>query len=294
MNGIKVHPVNGTVSALSLQTSEKPVGASLRSFFSYVSDRSEDRSLIRKNKHDYKIMAKMMIVMALPILSLIIITSVALSKAQSHNIKVKQAQEALLNSIAVANVIGAIQRERGRSAIYLSSQDDQQAYEQLKAEQIATDRIMGRLQGNLSTFTFELHIIDNILITLDNFTAVLYNHRIDLLRGEVDILETIQFFSSINEKLMEIMTANIVLPSGKDLWKTFISITSLLPASESIGIQRATGGTYYNYCNIPGKGYQWMIELQIQEEIYLETAMRFHPELEVSYVICKCSSFYEA
>ena len=69
--------------------------------------------------------------------------------------------------------------------------------------------------------------------------------------------ETLDFYTDINNAMMDEASSYIVLPEKGDIWSLVVAAGSLLRAADAIGIQRALGATFFTRCNYSSEDFVW-------------------------------------
>ena len=234
-------------------------------------------------KQNWKGLAKLLLAMGVPVVCLILVTSITLYNQQTLYDQVSETEKALSDSIVVTNFIGALQRERGASALYISA-PNAKIFERLLGFRTYTDGLLHALQSSGLKIEFPLTITDQRHIaTITNLKLLLEIHRNEVTDSRTNAVENIEIYTTIISSLIDIITSSVVLAVGEDLWKHFASITSLIAGSDSAGIQRALGSIYFSNCLIPGKGITWMLELSVQEEVHIKSAFLYLDDRKEEY-----------
>ena len=71
------------------------------------------------------------------------------------------------------------------------------------------------------------------------------------------VKENLNFYTSINNAMMDEAASYIVLPEKGDIWSLVVGAGSLLRAADAIGIQRALGSTFFTTCGFSQEDFVW-------------------------------------
>ena len=69
--------------------------------------------------------------------------------------------------------------------------------------------------------------------------------------------ENLDFYTKINNAMMDEAASYIVLPEKGDIWSLVVAAGSLLRAADAIGIQRALGSTFFTTCGYSNDDFVW-------------------------------------
>ena len=107
--------------------------------------------------------------------------------------------------------------------------------------------------------------------------------RPNVYNNEATIESTIHFYTEINMALLIWISASIDLPSKSCPWRLVAASQALLGASDSTGIQRALGSTFFTTCFYQPNTAQWFTSLEGQTSAMLRTGFNFNVESQRMY-----------
>lgn len=268
---IKVAPVNA--SSITISLGSIPNDSDV-----------EVKKIISNDVTRIKEILKMIFVIMFPIVILFIVTGVSLNYALNRKYQQDLAKLSIDRSLLISKLVGNMQKERGLSAMHLASQNTTVAMNSLivirstvdgnfkQVRQVAQDLIIHPSGLNISK-----------PLTVDGLRQLINLHRDRVNEKEVSINDNIIFYTVINEKLMRIISEDILLPEGNTIWNHFVSMTNFLHAADSLGIQRALGSTYYSSCVISNKNALWILELDAESSTYINIATIYDKDVRVMY-----------
>lgn len=251
-------------------------------------ERTESISQFFDNKHDHdqhrlKETLKMLSVMAVPVLMLISITAVTLHNAQQLNTQLHTAERTLKESLSVASLIGNLQKERGISSLFIgSSGGDDEIKRTLTTISGWTDNSLVAVLAQNREFNFGFDVM-GLFVTTHNITQILNMNRAGAWSRSITAEHNVLFYSNLNKGLINSMTGLIVLPSGDNIWKQYVAISNLLPATEAEGIIRAVGSSFFPSCQLSDNFHRWIIELIAKFDYLVDTALVFNNDLSEVY-----------
>ncbi|XP_064641051.1 uncharacterized protein LOC135495942 [Lineus longissimus] len=216
--------------------------------------------------------AKMLMVILLPIVALIVIAAVSLANAVNVNTSSLEALAEISTDMKLFDIVLSLQVERGLTAMYLSSNaSNKQNLKDLQEQQAAVDKLLDGIE-----YLPSISIRDKNLTTKSEIWRNLKEQRREyVVNCCKSFVDGIQFYSEITLQFQNAVTEQIVLPFDGNLWKDIVAQNSLLRATDSVGIQRALGTTYFNLCGFSRENYAWFITLQAEEEVFLSTALTY-------------------
>ena len=114
--------------------------------------------------------------------------------------------------------------------------------------------------------------------TKESFAYYVSTYRVKVLVDDVSLEENIAFYTDIDIAFLDLVASEISVPLHDRL---LIALDALLRASDSVGIQRALGSSYWTPCEFPRSKPQWFPDLVSESNTYLDQVFRFHePSLQ--------------
>ena len=224
------------------------------------------------NQNKWKQMGKMLAVMLVPVSTLIIVSLIALVQAIDVQRDTQEASIAIEEYLAIDNVVTRLQIERGKTTSYLSSNgSNKQAFTELEELRAITDEKIDKVHR----WPAESGII---WPTFDDFVKNLTDFRNMVWPVLVNSDDAIYFYSYMNGELMNAAISGLKLPEKGEMWTLIVATSTLLRASEVVGIQRALCAPYFTVCYFTPSNARYLTHLLAQEESMLEMGFAFYPK----------------
>ena len=176
----------------------------------------------------------------------------------------------------VADVVSKTQIERGRTALYLSSNfSNEDALKQLKQDRKETDQKLRELSW-WPTITVWFPYT-HALTTKRQFSEYLYRFRVDVLAGKITFRENIDTLTEVNKELFDNSLSSVKIPCSQAASDLLFAFNVLLRATENTGILRAVGSTFFTPCYLSKDDRNWVIRLETMKETFLDIASQYFP-----------------
>ena len=181
-------------------------------------------------------------------------------------------------SIQLSNLVHELQKERGMSSGYLSS-NGKKFKEQLKMQRILTDKRIKIYYDTLSQNNSSLPLeVKKSLLNTNNYIS-----EIKVLRRQIDNFaispkKAIRVFSSINDNLLAPMVTISQTYKLADISQSMIAYTNFLYYKEQVGIERAVGTNLILSHNISKSDIYDFNALITKQEIYYKIFLQYASE----------------
>jgi len=227
-------------------------------------------------------LAKMLAVVAIPVIALLAVCSLQLSSAIDGFNVAYAATGAFQEFLRLDKLVTGVQLERGMSAAWVSSRgrnvDVRRALMSLWAHNDDA------LQSLTRWPTSGLHVADKTF----HFARQL-SHHINGLRGvvvsaEIAFTDEIKEYTAITNALMSWSLTVIVTSSMSTIWSMIVSNAALLLASDVIGIQRALGSVFFTCFDEFNKNEtEWFFENDGAADALLSFASGINDDVSLMY-----------
>ena len=228
-------------------------------------------------------MAKMLAVILVPIITLIVLTTLALVVAVNVQTDALESVKEVNEYLRVDSLVTSLQIERGTAVAYLSSNgSNTDAYTSILGFWRSTSRAVneltlwpegGMIVGDRRRTTANK---EDLVRTLEDF-------RKQVKELNTDVEETIQFYTQIDTALMDWADSQVTLPEDGHMWPKVVTASSMLRASDSIGVERALGSVFYTLCEFNVKRFEWFMSLQGESSALLSFTFSHYPKSEQAY-----------
>ena len=220
---------------------------------------------------------RMILVVVIPTAAMIAFSSLNLTEA----IQLRKATEETISMInsaqRITDFIRALQRERGRSATFLSlTNQTHESYGLLQTAQRNTD------EAFLSV-VFETLSMNNSRFTKVELASILIDKRNYIGNSSVTVLETLTFYTNINNALMDNLFSDINVPDGGNLFSKLMVFVFLLRHVDLIGLQRARIAYLFTTCDFNENEFQMFKYTDGKAKSYLDIVFNYDSSIESAY-----------
>ena len=257
--------------------------SSMASTYSTQEERRKLQELTNtSNKEKVNRIVKMNLVIILPIISLLALTGIMLQMSRQTAKQIERAKTDIEFSLAVSGIVNNLQIERGTTAMYMSSNaTDIGEIERIQKVRNNTDNSRKAVPPNLrvtsrgfKSATFEAESLKDILNGL----------RGDIDTNKVNMKEMIFNYTTLNHRLLDLSLASVDLPTKGMPWRAIVAINTLSRASDSVGIQRALGSTFFVTCGFDKETELWFMELETELQTYMQLSFFYDPASNSEYL----------
>lgn len=172
---------------------------------------------------------------------------------------------------ALSGLVHELQKERGRSAGYLASQDKASFLKALKNQRRDTDRAYGNFIEAEKIFRQKVpdKSILNLLSKAKNQAALLTKSRKSVTDLDFSVDQMAGYYTPFISKLLDVIGQMAVISDISDITKTIIGYSDLLQAKERMGVQRAMGNVGFAAGQFTAPVYNRFMNLIAQQEAFL-------------------------
>ena len=217
---------------------------------------------------------KLLLLTIVPLLALIYISSVKFYESYDFQKNLNSATVLVELSKTVGSAIHELQQERGMSVGYISS-NGEKFLEKLQNQKDDTDLELMLLRKQIGTLKFSQY--DNSLKTTVNKVLEILS-KLKEMRGKVldinvDVDDTLEYYSSINTELINIvyMVSNFIKDSK--ISKQLLAYNIFLKIKENAGIERAVLSAVFSDNVFELKMFAKFITLIAKQDAYSEDFM---------------------
>ena len=177
----------------------------------------------------------------------------------------------------VADLVSRTQIERGRTALYLSSNyTNQDALDQLYEDRRITNQKLDELTW-WPPITVSFPSVRR-LSTKAQFIQYLYQFRLDVIGRKISFRQNVEILTEVNKQLLDVSLRYVRIPCSQTAPDLLFAFNVLLRATENAGIMRAVGSTFFVRCYLTKDDRIWIIKLETMTQTYLDLAGQYLPQ----------------
>jgi methyl-accepting chemotaxis protein len=220
--------------------------------------------------HNLNLKQKLMLIILLPLLGVLILSAGILHNKYKISGEMQSIHKLIELSTSLGAVVHELQKERGRTSIYLSSKKEKQALDiqrestnlqiqnlnQFFAKQFAIKKQTGLLQNNLTT-----------IVQLFKQLQIL---RVQINQQQTEIKNAIHFYSSLNKKIITTIGILSEISTNSVITNRITNYIYILWAKENAGIERAVVAKLLAQKKISIKERKLLYSLQATQQVYFD------------------------
>lgn len=223
---------------------------------------------------------RMILVVIVPLVAMIVFSSFNLSEAIQLKETTAIATSRINSARYLTKFIQTMQRERGRSATFISlNTKTNESYAVLQTAQQNTDKAAHNLVFETDTIT-----VNNTKLTKLEMIADILEIRRKINKSSLSVLEALEFFTNMNNALMEDLFVNIDIPSGKNLHSKLMVLVFLLRHIDLVGLQRARIAYLFTTCDFNSKEIQVYKYIEGKAQSYLSIVFNYDSNIKKAYM----------
>lgn len=255
----------------------------LQRLFSVASTRGiEEHTYIQKMAHKTNLtvlQAKLILVVALPIIGLIGIASKAVDTARNQSLIAQKGSDSLNFVIELDRLVRGLQLERGASCSFLVSGGINDALVRLTFYRNSVDRSL----VDLTPWPSQLFINDRFFPNRYLFQQHLFLSRAKVNNQSIEFNDIIQNFSDLIYGIMSVSQSSLVIPDQGVVWAMAIAFHSILRSLDFVGIQRSIGESSLLTCNISLDTLSVFRQLEGRSDVLLTLSFVYQSSLLKQY-----------
>lgn len=242
----------------------------------------EEHTDIQKMAHKTNLtvlQAKLILVVALPIIGLIGIASKAIDTARNQSLIAQKGSDSLNFVIELDRLVRGLQLERGASCSFLVSGGINDALVRLTFYRNSVDRSL----VDLTPWPSQLFINDRFFSNRYLFQQHLFISRAKVNNQSIEFSDIIQNFSDLIYGIMSVSQSSLVIPDQGVVWAMAIAFHSILRSLDFVGIQRSIGEISLLTCNISLDTLSFFRQLEGRSDVLLTLSFVYQSSLLKQY-----------
>ncbi|XP_077982049.1 uncharacterized protein LOC144437055 [Glandiceps talaboti] len=218
----------------------------------------------------------MLAILFAPIIVIVIQTGLQVQGTVKNKSDVEDARSEIRISIYTGALVTALQRERGMTAVYLSS-NSSDALSNLRSFYENTNAAI----NDISVWPAEEKDGPEFA-SKESFYKYLHDHRSKVQAGGY-FKKEIDFYTYINNMIISWVTARIDMTADWVLWRAVMAYDTLLRTKDAMGIERAMGGTFYGMGGFTLEESQWFCEISAATETLMKQSKQYFQPVQDKY-----------
>ncbi|XP_072021963.1 uncharacterized protein [Amphiura filiformis] len=239
-----------------------------------------DKDGVSEIKH----IAKIILVQIIPLVALVIFSIYNMTETNKQLTMAKSTQNLVKQNELIGKLVAALQIERGVSATFLCSfRKDRDVLEEVYNARNRTNFALEKLKvwPGKSVNMIDIDYMSSKEAFVVHLT--LQRQHITTAGGNTSTIRTIQFYTSINNRIMESGIEASLDSNKQHLWSKIVASNIILHSSDLLGIKRALGAVHYGSCKLSQSNLDWFNRVTYQGDILAKEAFTYFPELQKQF-----------
>lgn len=232
-----------------------------------------------------KIAVRIIVALSIPVLGMLVFSSMNIIQKYQMNKEMTKVVELTQIAPTISAVVYELQKERGMSAVFLSS-SGQKFKSELSDQITVTNRAIKTFKNAIVSFDADSYRV----VLADKFGLV--RRDLDRLSGKRTNVETMnisvssmaEFYTPVIQKFLSIVEELGSVSSNAEVSKSISAYTALLQAIERTGLERAMGSAGFSASEFKPNVYQKFIKLIAAENVFFDQFKVYASDAEKSFL----------
>ncbi|MCP4070182.1 MAG: EAL domain-containing protein [Hyphomicrobiales bacterium] len=220
-----------------------------------------------------RVSQKILLIVAVPLATLLMISSILIYQEYQNASRLYKLERLLQFAPSLTDLAHELQKERGLSVGYLSSEGQTDVAQKLKEQHLKTSQFRDLLDLTIATvsktdYGQELtDLIEKAVFSLDEIDT----KRIEIRNLNISLKDIRGYYTTTIASLHEVVSRMAVLSNNAAVQRQIINYTSFLQAKEYAGLERAQGLAGFSRGQFLPENHKNLINLLGQQEAMLST-----------------------
>ena len=226
---------------------------------------------------------KLVLQILVPIVTILILASILIYSKYSEVETFQKAEKssALLSHISA--LVHETQKERGMSAVYLSSHGKKYK-EKLLAQRKLTDQQLNMIKEFVSKENLNKpQLLGDVISKAYADTEKLTSIRTKILNLNISTKKALGYYTNLNNDYLMIIVKVSAVPSTPEISKQIIAYLSFLMAKERAGIERAVGANILTHDYFVGDSQEKFSDLISTQNSFMKTFDNYSDDVTKAY-----------
>lgn len=206
-----------------------------------------------------------------------------------EKIEFRDKTQSVINVILFANntshLVHELQKERGFSAGYLSSNGDDYFKSNLKDQKKVTDENIHIFEDDLKKFDFDGHDegFKDFFVAADQEIKSIENIRRKVKNFDISVAEMAEYYTDIINALLYGIDQSSKLTTDVELANAVVAFSAIAHMKEYAGVERAMGATTLNFGGLKEKVFNKFNEVYYKQQAEEVVFRAYAPQKEIDY-----------
>ncbi len=220
-----------------------------------------------------RVSQKMLLIVAVPLATLLMISSILIYQEYQNSSRLNKLERLLQFAPSLTDLAHELQKERGLSVGYLSSEGQSDVAQKLKDQHFKTSQFRDSLDLTIATVNKADYgqeftkLIEKAVFSLDEIDT----KRIEIKNLNIGLKDIREYYTTTIASLHEVVSRMAVLSDNAAVQRQIINYTSFLQAKEYAGLERAQGLAGFSRGQFLPENHKNLISLHGQQEAMLST-----------------------
>ncbi|KAH8320357.1 hypothetical protein KR067_000175 [Drosophila pandora] len=241
---------------------------------------------------------QMIILPFIPILALIVQTSVSLQEILEYRSAVADIETQVTIATDLGKVVTRLQLERSEVAFYIFTNGSKERRNNLTQRFTNTDHALNNMttwnEISVPTAPDEDEDDREMMLTRTDFQSRLtdFRNRVRLEPEESSITEVMNWYTSINRGLLHHLNEQIKETDNSGVWRYLVGFKNLLKSIECQNIATSFGIRYYGRGSLTAENFVSYVRYEFMAREMINSTLNYAPMLKEMYTNITCTKKY--
>ncbi|KAH8233139.1 hypothetical protein KR026_004758 [Drosophila bipectinata] len=238
---------------------------------------------------------QMIILPFIPILALIVQTSVSLQEILEYRSAVADIETQVTIATDLGKVVTRLQLERSEVAFYIFTNGSKERRNNLTQRFTNTDHALNNMttwnEISVPTAPDEDEDDREMMLTRTDFQSRLsdFRNRVRLEPEESSITEVMNWYTSINRGLLHHLNEQIKETDNSGVWRYLVGFKNLLKSIECQNIATSFGIRYYGRGSLTAENFVSYVRYEFMAREMINSTLNYAPMLKEMYTNITCT-----
>ncbi len=220
-----------------------------------------------------RVSRKILLIIAIPLTALMVTSAILIYQEYQNSSRLYKLEKLLQFAPMLTGLAHELQKERGLSIGYLSSEGQSDVTRKLKEQYLITSQFRDSLdliiaRANKTDYGPEFtKLIEKAVLNL----KIIDTKRIKIRKHSISLNETTEYYTTAIASFHEVVSRMAILSNNAAIQRQIINYTSFLQAKEYMGLERAQGLAGFSRGQFLPENHKKLVTLLGQQEAMLAT-----------------------
>jgi len=218
--------------------------------------------------HKFYHKIKLSLLFVFPLLIFISSATFQIDKLTTRTLQLANMDELTNLTVKISHLLHNLQKERGYSGVYITSDGTQ-----FKTELLAQRRLVEASNKVVHQLLTQINFITNIkfenrVASFNQYFVELDNIRLQVDNLAIDDSTAIKFYNQLNHQLLDVLTSIVQLTVDSKVTQAFSAYTLFLRGKESVAMERVQFGVVLTRGYFSNNEHSELVKLDLEQNIF--------------------------